>query len=117
MFLFNYFITTTLTVLDIIHHPVFYLKHDVSETGSCLHLQVEPTQVRPVNRASLRMRQRQTPSVGPIWVDTTRRDRIQSPKHRVLNKRHVQNCGSYINIVTGRPNARVELFVICCVVK
>jgi hypothetical protein len=30
-----------ITILDIIHRPVFYLKHDVSETGLCLRLQVE----------------------------------------------------------------------------
>jgi hypothetical protein len=34
----------TLTILDIIHRPVFYLKYDVSETGVCPRLQVEPTQ-------------------------------------------------------------------------
>jgi hypothetical protein len=27
-------------MLDIIHRPVLYLKHNVSETGFCLHLQV-----------------------------------------------------------------------------
>jgi hypothetical protein len=27
--------------MDIIHRPVFYLKHNVSETGFCLRLQVE----------------------------------------------------------------------------
>jgi hypothetical protein len=30
----------------------FYLKHNVSETGFCLHLQVEPTQLVLINRAS-----------------------------------------------------------------
>jgi hypothetical protein len=35
----------TVTVLDIIHHPVFYLKQDVSETGFCLHLQVDRSQL------------------------------------------------------------------------
>jgi hypothetical protein len=30
-----------LLFLDIIHHRVFYLKQDVSETGFCLHHQVE----------------------------------------------------------------------------
>jgi hypothetical protein len=34
----------TITILDIIHRPVFYLKHGVSETGFFLRLQVEPTQ-------------------------------------------------------------------------
>jgi hypothetical protein len=35
----------TITVLDIIRRPVFYLKHDVSETGFCLRVQVEPLSV------------------------------------------------------------------------
>jgi hypothetical protein len=33
----------TITVLDIIHRPVFHLKHDASKTGFCL--QVEHTQL------------------------------------------------------------------------
>jgi hypothetical protein len=44
---------TTIIILDIIHRPVFYLKHDVSETGFCLRLQGEPAQFGPINRASL----------------------------------------------------------------
>jgi hypothetical protein len=36
-----------------IHRPVFYLKHDISETGFCLRFQVEPTQLGPVDTASL----------------------------------------------------------------
>jgi hypothetical protein len=51
---------TNITFLDIIYHPVFYLKHrsiyiskhNVSETGFCLHLQVKPTQLGPIDRAS-----------------------------------------------------------------
>jgi hypothetical protein len=34
--------------MDIIHRPVFYLKHNVSETGFCLRLQVDPTQMGPI---------------------------------------------------------------------
>jgi hypothetical protein len=34
----------TITILDIIRRPVFYLKHDVSETESHIRLQVVPTQ-------------------------------------------------------------------------
>jgi hypothetical protein len=34
----------TITVLDIIHRPVFYLKRYVSESLLCLRLHVEPTQ-------------------------------------------------------------------------
>jgi hypothetical protein len=36
----------TLTILDIIHRPVFYLKHDISENGLCV-LQVEPNTGEP----------------------------------------------------------------------
>jgi hypothetical protein len=35
----------TITVFDVIHLSVFYLKHDVSEVGFCLRFQVEPTQM------------------------------------------------------------------------
>jgi hypothetical protein len=35
----------TITILDIIYRPVFFLKHHVLETGFCLHLQVEPTEL------------------------------------------------------------------------
>jgi hypothetical protein len=35
----------TITIPDIIHRPVSYLKHSVSETGSCLRIHVEPTQL------------------------------------------------------------------------
>jgi hypothetical protein len=40
------YINITITILDII----FYFKHDVSETGFCLHLQVKPTQLGPIDR-------------------------------------------------------------------
>jgi hypothetical protein len=43
----------TITILDIIHPPVFYLIHGISETGLCLHLHVEHTQFGPNDRASL----------------------------------------------------------------
>jgi hypothetical protein len=42
----------TITILDIIHRPFFYLKHDVWETGFCLRLQVERTQLGQIDRAS-----------------------------------------------------------------
>jgi hypothetical protein len=37
--------------LDIIHRP-FLFKNIVSETGFCLRLQVKPTQLGPIDRAS-----------------------------------------------------------------
>jgi hypothetical protein len=33
--------TITVKILDIIRRHVFYLKHDASETGFCLRVQVE----------------------------------------------------------------------------
>jgi hypothetical protein len=38
--LWRWYINITITILDIIHRPVFYLKHDVSETGFYLRLKV-----------------------------------------------------------------------------
>jgi hypothetical protein len=45
----------TITILDIVHRPVFYLKHEVSETGFCLRLPEEPTNLGPIVTASLCM--------------------------------------------------------------
>jgi hypothetical protein len=53
-------VVTTITTLDIIHGPVFYLKHGISETGFCLRLQVELSQVGQTDRASIRLRTRET---------------------------------------------------------
>jgi hypothetical protein len=46
----------TIAILDNFHHPVFYLKHGVLKTRFCLRLQVEPTQLGPIARASLSLR-------------------------------------------------------------
>jgi hypothetical protein len=50
--------------MDIIHRPIYYLKHNISETGFCLGLHVESTQLGPIYRASL-SGQRLALSVGP----------------------------------------------------
>jgi hypothetical protein len=39
--------------MDIIYRPVFYLRHNVSETEFCLRLQVEITQLDPIDRGIL----------------------------------------------------------------
>jgi hypothetical protein len=44
---------TSVIILDIIDHFVFYFKHDISVTGFCIRLDVEPTQLDPIDRASL----------------------------------------------------------------
>jgi hypothetical protein len=45
--------------MDIIHRPVFRLKHDVTETGVCLRLQVEPIHLGPVEIVSFSGHQQQ----------------------------------------------------------
>jgi hypothetical protein len=52
----RWYINITIKVLDIIHVSVFYLKHDVSETGFCSRLQMQPPQVGPIDRTSLGLR-------------------------------------------------------------
>jgi hypothetical protein len=44
----------TITMFDIIHHPVFYLKHDISETQFCLCPQVVPTQTQSTELVPIR---------------------------------------------------------------
>jgi hypothetical protein len=51
-------------ILDIIYRPVFHLKHNVSETGLCAHLQMEPTYLGPRDRSSW-CPEAETGSVGP----------------------------------------------------
>jgi hypothetical protein len=46
------------------HHPVYFSKHNVSETGFCLRLQVKPTQLGTIDRASPYLR---TPVPAPRW--------------------------------------------------
>jgi hypothetical protein len=54
--LWRWYIYITITILDIIHRPVFYLTYKVSETSFCLRLQVEDPQLGPTDRASLCLR-------------------------------------------------------------
>jgi hypothetical protein len=51
--LWRWYINITITILNVIHQPDFYLKHDVSEVQFCLRLQVESTQVGTIEKASL----------------------------------------------------------------
>jgi hypothetical protein len=43
---------------------VYFSTHNVSETGFCLRLQVEPTQLGPIDRATPYLR---TPVPAPRW--------------------------------------------------
>jgi hypothetical protein len=67
----------TITILDIIHCSVFYLKHDVSETGFC------PTILYWAHLSGFHMK------FNAIYWFVTKLD-------------NVQNCGSYINIPSSR---------------
>jgi hypothetical protein len=53
------YINTNIMFLDVIHRlvvsknrPVYFSKHNVLETEFCLRLQVKPTQLSPIDRAS-----------------------------------------------------------------
>jgi hypothetical protein len=74
------------------HSPVYFLKHNVSETGFCLRVQVKPTQLGPIDRASVYThleagtgvrRQGLSLSTGPNWVGPTWRRR-QNPVSETL---------------------------------
>jgi hypothetical protein len=54
--LWRCYINITITFLYIIRRPVFYLKHNLSGTGFCLCLLVQPTQLGPIGKASLCLR-------------------------------------------------------------
>jgi hypothetical protein len=49
-------ISVTIIILDIIDCLVFHLEHELSETELCLRLQVEYTQLGPLHRATLCLR-------------------------------------------------------------
>jgi hypothetical protein len=55
--------------LVIIHRPVYITEHNVSETGFSLRLQMEPTQLGPIHRASPYLR---TPVPAQRWVIQTK---------------------------------------------
>jgi hypothetical protein len=57
-------IRITIAILDIIHRPVFHLKHNVSETGFCLRIQVEHTQLGLIDRPSVCLQTQAATSTG-----------------------------------------------------
>jgi hypothetical protein len=54
--LWLWYINITITILDIIHRPVFFLEHNILKTWFCLRLQVEAIQVGLIEIASLCLR-------------------------------------------------------------
>jgi hypothetical protein len=70
VFLHIYIYIYIYIILDIIHHPVFYLKHGISVTAFCLRLQVEPAQLDPKDNPET-----ETISIHWTWVGSTWRRR------------------------------------------
>jgi hypothetical protein len=69
----------------------FYLKSNVSETGFCLHLQVKPTQLDTIDRASPYLR---TTVPAPRWA-------IKA-KH---STNHLRELRQILRIIKGTPQA------------
>jgi hypothetical protein len=86
--LFDKLLSIIIKILDI----VFYLRHEVSETGFCFRLHVETTQVGPKERAVL----------SP---DTSKRRVLI--KDRAMD--NVQNCYSYIIYHRHKPIDSINL--------
>jgi hypothetical protein len=62
--------------------PVYFSKHNVSETEFSLHLQTKSTQLGPIDRASPYLYR-----LGPTeYVLPEDGDRIQSPKRSSINR-------------------------------
>jgi hypothetical protein len=49
----KYYENVTITIIDSIYYLVFYLKHNILETGFCPRIQAEPTEFKPLDRTSL----------------------------------------------------------------
>jgi hypothetical protein len=108
--LWRWYINITITILDIIHRPVFSLKYNVSETGFFLRLEVEPSQMGlsdelvsvPRDRANLCLRTPATTPIRFITVDCSQLSRFHlkthsSPRNVVFQIKdrkmdNVQNC-------------------------
>jgi hypothetical protein len=93
----QWYISIAITIVDIIHRTVFYSKYNISETGFFPCLQVGPTQMDTIERASL------SPDHPPEYVPPENGDIIQSPKCCALIKKKrtidsVQNCDSYLQV-------------------
>jgi hypothetical protein len=74
----RWYINITKIILNIIHRPVFYSKQNFSKTGFCLRLQVEPTQLGPIDGANLR-----------FW-------KFQIKDEGMDN---IQNCDSHVTLI------------------
>jgi hypothetical protein len=68
--LWRLYINITIRIVNFIHRPVFCLKHNVSETGSCPRLQMVPTELGSIDGPSpcLRTMVQNRDSGGLLWI-------------------------------------------------
>jgi hypothetical protein len=70
--------------------PVYFSKHNISETGFCLRLQVKPTEWGPIDRSSPYLR---TPVPAPRWgikaKHSTNQQRELRQNIKILKAPHV----------------------------
>jgi hypothetical protein len=96
--------------LNILHYPVFYFKHDVSETGFCPRFKPELFQVDLMSSS-------ETETSSFYWTNLSRfhliRGRIQSTKCRALKKiqimDNVRNCDSILIYHRHTSTYRINL--------
>jgi hypothetical protein len=83
--LWRWYINIVITILGVIHRPVFFLSQDVSETGFCLRLQVQPPRLGPIvpDRTQTLSLSTESICVGYTWA----RRQVHFSKCRIFNKK------------------------------
>jgi hypothetical protein len=84
------------------HHPVYILKHNVSETGFCLRLHVKPTQLGSIDRAG--------PEIGTSSVDWAQLNRFYMKTETESSLRNV------VFSIINKTMANVQKHNICSTV-
>jgi hypothetical protein len=104
-------------ILDIIYRPVFYLKLNVSLTGFCPRLLVEPTQLSSIDRATLCLRA-QMETTPTYWAELSRfhlKTETESSHWNIVfdvkdgTIDNVQNLSDYIDIRSSQTFRSVFL--------
>jgi hypothetical protein len=107
-------ITTTWILSTVLY---FNLNHDVSETGFCLRLQVEPTQVGPIDRTNLCLRLLAKVKVKVILRSTVSRPvrpgiRPSSGSHYNFFCRHLRVSSRGTPSLTTEQVCNVNLYLL-----
>jgi hypothetical protein len=83
--LLRWYINVAITILDIIHRPVFYLKYNGFKTRFCFHFQVKPTQSG--DRNYLLSPTKFVPPEDVVRIQTTKRCACKKKMGRKLMSR------------------------------